>query len=103
MSTIEAPEKRNASVHNLTGGRRLRICHLSLTLCTGGLERLLVDFARYHNPEQFELEFIALGETGQPAEEIRNLGCTVIEYPLTAPRQVSPHQSTGDFLQNAKL
>lgn len=99
MSTLEAPEKRNISVHNLTDGRRLRICHLSLTLCTGGLERLLVDFARYHNPEQFELEFIALGETGQPAEEIRSLGCTVIDYPLTAPGKLARISQLATFFK----
>jgi len=84
MISIKKPENQNTSANQVAGGKRLRICHLSLTLCTGGLERLLVDFARFHNPEQFELEFIALGETGQPAEEIRKLGCPVIEYPLTA-------------------
>lgn len=84
MITIKTPENQNRSAHDAAGSRRLRICHLSLTLCTGGLERLLVDFARYHDPEQFELEFIALGETGPPAEEIRKLDCPVIEFPLTA-------------------
>lgn len=84
MITIKKPENQNMSAQNSVDNRRLRICHLSLTLCTGGLERLLVDFARYHDPAQFELEFIALGETGPPAEEIRKLGCPVIEYPLTA-------------------
>jgi len=83
MITIKKPEKHNMSSHYRAGNSKLRICHLSLTLCTGGLERLLVDFARFHDPEQFELEFIALGETGPPAEEIRNLDCPVIEYPLT--------------------
>lgn len=98
MSTIEALDKRNTSVQSLAGGRRLRVCHLSLTLCTGGLERLLVDFARYHNQDQFELEFIALGETGPPAEEIRKLGCTVMEYPLTAPGKMARISQLSNFL-----
>lgn len=79
--------------------KRLRVCHLSLTLCTGGLERLLVDFARYHDAEQFELEFVALGETGQPAEEIRKWGCPVIEYPLTARGKLSRIRQLADFFQ----
>ncbi|QDT97300.1 glycosyltransferase [Gimesia aquarii] len=99
MSTIEATNIRDTSDQFLAGGRRLRICHLSLTLCTGGLERLLVDFARYHNPEQFELEFIALGETGQPAEEIQNWGCPVIEYPLTAPGKLARINQLAYFLK----
>ncbi len=98
MSTIEALDKKNISDQSLTGGRRLRVCHLSLTLCTGGLERLLVDFARYHNPEQFELEYIALGETGPPAEEIRKLGSTVMKYPLTAPGKLARIGQLSNFL-----
>lgn len=103
MSTIEATEIRDTSVQSLNGGRRLRVCHLSLTLCTGGLERLLVDFARYHNPDQFELEFIALGETGPPAEEIQKWGCPVIEYPLTAPGKLARINQLANFFSVRKF
>lgn len=51
----------------------VRVCHVSLTLCTGGLERLLVEFARFHETSQFDSEFLALGEVGQPAHEISQL------------------------------
>ncbi len=97
MISIKTTENQNMSAHQFANGRRLRICHLSLTLCTGGLERLLVDFARYHNREQFELEFIALGDTGSPAEEIRKLGCPVIEYPLTADGKVARINQLANF------
>lgn len=99
MSTIEASEILNKTIPEMTGSRRLRVCHLSLTLCTGGLERLLVDFARYHNPDQFELEFIALGETGQPAEEIQQLGCPVYDYPLTARGKLARVSQLSHFLK----
>ena len=55
----------------------VRICHVSMCLATGGLERLLVDFAKFHDKKRFELQFIALSEEGQPAEEIRHIGCPV--------------------------
>ena len=55
----------------------IRICHVSMCLQTGGLERLLVDFSRLHDREQFELQFAALTELGQPAEDIRNSDCRV--------------------------
>lgn len=61
-------------------GRRLRVCHISMCLTTGGLERLLVEFARRTNPLEFEVQFVALGELGGPAEEIRELDCPVAAF-----------------------
>lgn len=55
----------------------LRICHLSMTLRTGGLEKLLVDFARFHDPAAVELRFVALAELGPPADELQRLGFAV--------------------------
>ncbi len=97
MITLKKPEMPITPADSIADGRRLRICHLSLTLCTGGLERLLVDFARYHDPNKFELEFIALGETGPPAEEIRKLDCPVIEYPLTADGKYARIKQLANF------
>ena len=57
--------------------RPLRVCHVSLTLKTGGLERLLADIARCHNPEATTTEFVALSEVGRFADEIRQTGCQV--------------------------
>lgn len=48
----------------------LRVCHLSLTLKTGGLERLLADFARLHDAS-IEPMFVAMQAVGRFAEEIR--------------------------------
>ncbi len=59
--------------------RKLKVCHVTLTLCTGGLERLLVEFARFHSRHEFELEVVVLGDAGRLADEIRLLGCEVIE------------------------
>jgi sugar transferase (PEP-CTERM/EpsH1 system associated) len=56
----------------------MRVCHISLGLSTGGLERLLVDFARFHDRTQFEMTFVALHDAARPAAEIRELGCEVI-------------------------
>ncbi|WP_417377784.1 GT4 family glycosyltransferase PelF [Gimesia sp.] len=98
MSTIEAIKTIAPATSYTSAGKRLRVCHLSLTLCTGGLERLLVDFARYHNRELFELEFIALGETGVPAEEIKQIGCPVIQFPLTARGKLEKIRQLSDFL-----
>ncbi len=62
--------------------RKYRICHVSLTLLTGGLERLLVEFARQHDSTAFDLEFVVLSnELGPPAEEIQALGYPVHVLP----------------------
>ena len=61
----------------------LRVCHLSMTLETGGLERLLVEFGRGYDPAQFALCFLALEDLGPPADDLRLLGhgVTSIEMP----------------------
>jgi glycosyltransferase involved in cell wall biosynthesis len=67
---VDAPSKTGAP-------RPLRICHVSLTLKTGGLERLLADFARHHDRSACEMEFLALDEVGRFAEVIAASGCRV--------------------------
>ena len=54
----------------------IRVCHISMCLQTGGLERLLVDFAKFHDRKKFELQFLALSGDGQPASDIRAVGCS---------------------------
>lgn len=58
-------------------GERLRVCHVSMCLATGGLERLLVEFAKRTDRQRYDVQFITLGEIGAPAEEIRALGHSV--------------------------
>lgn len=60
---------------SLVPSQPIRVCHVSMCLQTGGLERLLVDFARFHDRTKFELQFLALTGDGQPAEDIRAEGC----------------------------
>ncbi|HET6423515.1 MAG TPA: glycosyltransferase [Planctomycetaceae bacterium] len=60
-----------------TPSRPLKVCHVSLTLKTGGLERILADLARHHSPERCEPTFLALREIGRFGEEIRAAGRTV--------------------------
>ena len=55
----------------------IRVCHLSMSLQTGGLERLLVDFSRFHDRRRFALRFVALSGDGPPAADIRAGGCPV--------------------------
>lgn len=74
MSIIQSSDRCTAVK---TAPRPLRVCHVSLTLKTGGLERLLGDIARHHNPDQCRPEFLALNEVGRFADVIRDAGCPV--------------------------
>ncbi|MBX3439155.1 MAG: glycosyltransferase [Planctomycetaceae bacterium] len=55
-----------------------RICHVSMSLATGGLERLLVELSRRHDRSRSQMRFVALGDLGAPADEIRAAGCDVL-------------------------
>lgn len=57
----------------------IRVAHLAETMNMGGLEKLLVEFARHADRSRFSLRFIALGEPGHLAGEIQELG-----WPVTA-------------------
>lgn len=58
---------------------KVRVCHVSMCLLTGGLERLLVEFSRLYDHDRFDLQFATLGEIGQPADDIRGFDCKVTQ------------------------
>ncbi len=75
MSVAElTPATRTAAS---SAKRPLRVCHVSLTLKTGGLERILTDIARHHDSAKTVTEFLAIREVGRFADEIRRTGCHV--------------------------
>ena len=59
----------------------IRIAHITLGLDTGGMERLLSEFARHADRRRFSLRFVALGLRGRVAEQIESCG-----WPVTALR-----------------
>ncbi len=78
--TTTVPLARAASASR----RRVKVCHLSMTLQMGGLERLLVDFGRLHDAARFELRFVAVDLLGAPAEELRTMGFDVDSLQFSA-------------------
>jgi len=56
---------------------RKRIVHVSLGTNVGGMEKLLVEFARFTDRERFEVVFISLEEPGTVALELESLRCPV--------------------------
>ena len=57
---------------------KMRIAHVTLGLEMGGLEKLLVEFARHADRERFELYFVSLTTRGPLADEIEAAGWPVI-------------------------
>ncbi len=56
----------------------MRICHLSVSLKTGGLERILAGMATHTDRTQYQMDFVAMREAGRFADEIRNAGGDVL-------------------------
>src|SRR5437762_2296225 len=58
---------------------RIQITHVASQLDMGGMEKLLVEFARHADRERFELRFVSLGAGGGLAPDIEACG-----WPVTA-------------------
>lgn len=82
MTTTLIKAKATDQIKDQPESPKHKICHLSMTLETGGLERLLVDYGRFHNSDQFELSFIALEGLGTPADQLREAGFHVEQIRL---------------------
>ena len=57
---------------------KMRIAHVTLGLDMGGLEKLLVEFARHADRDRFELYFVSLSTRGLLADEIEAADWPVI-------------------------
>ena len=65
------------STHTQGGTRRLHITHVILQLRTGGMEKVLAEFARHADRQRFHLRFVCIGEHGPVADEIAACGWDV--------------------------
>jgi glycosyltransferase involved in cell wall biosynthesis len=66
----------------------IRVTHVALQLATGGMEKLLVEFARHADSRRFQLRFIVLGARGPVAPEIEACGWEVCA--MDAPPGLQP-------------
>lgn len=69
-------------------GAPVRVAHVVESLEMGGLEKLLVEFARHADRARFGLRFVTLGDRGFLASEIEALGWPV--HSLGMPPGVKP-------------
>ena len=65
------------------GSPRKRIVHLSLGTNIGGMEKLLVEFARFADRQRFELVFISLQEKGKLSADLEELQWPVYAFDKT--------------------
>lgn len=75
-------------LHAANPARRLRVAHVTLGLDMGGLEKMLVEFARHADPDRFDLRFVSLTGRGDLGNSIENAGWPVI--PMDAPSGFRP-------------
>lgn len=85
----------NPIANTRDSSKPLRVCHISLTLKTGGLERLLADMARLHDRSACRMDFLAIQDVGRFADVIRDAGCTV--------HQLAPAGRIGRLRQMIRL
>jgi len=83
--------------------RLVRVCHLSMTLRTGGLERLLVDFGRFHDRSKFDLSFVALGALGQPARDLEAAGFSVRSLDISHSGKARAIQDLRNYLKTEQI
>jgi glycosyltransferase involved in cell wall biosynthesis len=76
---------------------KLRVAHVVLQLDKGGMEKLLVEFARHADRDRFDLRFVSLSGRGTVAEEIEACGWPVLA--MEEPAGLRP----GMVLRLAKL
>lgn len=58
-------------------GAPCRVAHVSLGLEMGGMEKLLVEFARHADRKRFHLHFVCLERRGMLADEVESFGWRV--------------------------
>jgi len=75
----------------------VHVAHVALQLETGGMERLLVEFARRADRSRFALHFVSLGRRGPVADEIEACG-----WPVTA-LETAPGVHPGTVIRLARL
>jgi glycosyltransferase involved in cell wall biosynthesis len=81
----------------------INVCHVSMSLQTGGLERLLVDIARRVNRDKFHLHYAVLTDIGHPAEEIKQLGFDVQQMNTKGIRKIAQIKNMVKYFRENQI
>ncbi|QDT03406.1 Glycogen synthase [Rubripirellula lacrimiformis] len=57
---------------------RIRVAHITFGLDVGGLEKLLVQFAKHADPNRYQLTVASLGQIGPIGEQLRSMDIPVV-------------------------
>ncbi len=60
------------------------VIHVSVGLHLGGMEKLLIEFAKHADRSRFALHFLSLTTRGDAAEQIERAGCPVTALDITS-------------------
>lgn len=102
LETASATETGRESLTASVDQRAVRVCHVSMTLLTGGLERLLVEFARRHR-KNTSVRFVALDALGQPADDIRDSGSSVDTLDFSHSGRLGTIRSLAQLLREEEI
>ena len=69
-AALETPVEATTNERPLSGRKVIEVAHVAFSLRTGGMERLLVEFAKRADRERFRLSFYSLTDRGTPADDI---------------------------------
>ncbi len=81
--------------------RKLRVCHVSISLDTGGLERVITELAKNHDRNRFELCFVPMKSEGRFADSIRQLGLRVEK--LAGSSMIASWKSLSRFFRDQQI
>ncbi|MCM2374830.1 GT4 family glycosyltransferase PelF [Aporhodopirellula aestuarii] len=80
MSTQTLSSTKNRRRGNATLSSMRRVVHVALGTDVGGMEKLLVEFAKFSNRDRFEPTFVSLQHRGNIADEIERWGSPVFAF-----------------------
>ncbi len=77
---VNASRSREANAKLARNRQPTRVMHVSLGTQVGGMEKLLVEFAKFTDRSRFEMTFASLEKRGRIAEEINDLHWPVYDF-----------------------
>lgn len=81
----------------------LRVCHLAENLCSGEIERHLLELAASTSPNDVHLSFVSLHEVGEAADVLRDSGHTVESLKRSLFGKIQSLRKLSQFLDRNEI